>query len=48
MLPIPPYYLGNHNDEMGPGLLIVQGGPSPEAQHTTVMVHGKFGGLHIL
>lgn len=49
MLPLPSlYYLGNHSDKMGPGLLIVQGGPRLEAQHTAVAVHGKFGGVWIL
>lgn len=46
MLPIPPsLYLGNHCEEVGPGFLIVQSAPSPEAQHAAVVVHGKRGGV---
>lgn len=49
MLPLlPPCYLGNHSDEVGPGLLVVQGGPGLEAQHAAVVVHGELGGVRIL
>lgn len=49
MLPfLPLYYLGNHSDEVGRGLLVVQRGPSLEAEYTTVAVHRKLGGVRIL
>lgn len=49
MLPIlPSCYLGNHSEEVGPGLLEVQGGPGLEAQHPAVAVHGELGGVWIL
>lgn len=46
--PIPPWYLGNHSDQVGLGLLVVQGGPRPEVQHAAVAVHGELGGRHVL
>ena len=49
MLPFLPFcYLGNHSDEVGPGLLEVQDGPGLEAQHPAAAVHGELGGARIL